>query len=257
MATSIMDLVLFHAMEINLYNQLVHTMGADPVVTKQVLALWLWMESIGYPQLVHHIYTYNDNALKRVFAEGEACLKALHPDMDPADNNDIPITAGLAKEPINLRFFRYNRDAVIQGIANVLNNVCNVIFDENVTRMAKQDANYSTDDEAFLLGFMKSAGEGSSRQAMEAAGRGDNMPMAASYQAMDSPWGPDEMGLGMAPSLLSSLNPFANPWTPSNAEERLRKGYFEQDAEEQRSMFFTFSRGYPLAKEDVVEFFTS
>lgn len=230
-------------MEINLYNQLVHTMGADPAVTKQVLALWLWMESIGYPQLVHHIYTYNDNALKRVFAEGEACLKALHPDMDPADNNDIPITAGLAKEPINLRFFRYNRDAVIQGIANVLNNVCNVIFDENVTRMAKQDANYSTDDEAFLLGFMKSAGEGSSRQ--------------APYQAMDSPWGPDEMGWGMAPSLLSSLNPFTNPWMPSNAEERLRKGYFEQEAEEQRSMFFTFSRGYPLAKEDVVEFFTS
>lgn len=255
MATSVMDLVFFHAMEINLYNRLVRTMGADKEMTKQVIALWLWMESIGYPELVRHIYTYNDNALKRVVAEGEACVEALHPDMDPAENNDIPITASLAEEPINLRFFRYNRDAVIQGIAHVSNTVCDRIFDENVMRIVERDANDSRNNEVFIPGLPRSAREGTSRQPME-PGFGDIMPLDASYQALASPWVPIEKGLGMAPPIWSSLNPFAKPWAPFTAEERIRERDFGQEPEDHRSMFLTFSRGYPLTKEDVVEFFT-
>ncbi|XXG46636.1 hypothetical protein AAC387_Pa02g1433 [Persea americana] len=252
---SISDIVFFHAMDMILYDHLVRTMGVDPEVTKQVITLWLWMESIGYPQLIRQISTYTDDALRRVVAEGEACLRALHSEMEyPVDSNDIPITAHLAKEPINLRFFRYNKDVVIQGIMNVSNKVCRIIFDDNIMRTAARDANHPMSIIASPT-FKRQDGEGTSQQGASTT-LGAPMAVAAPDQATDSSWLPCEMGQVMEKPLESSLNPYAMPWSPSLGKERLEQK-LSKEPEHKRSIFLTFSTYYHFSKEEIVEFFIS
>lgn len=243
-------------MEMILYDHLVRTMGADPELTKQVFALWLWMESIGYPQLVRHIYTYKDDALRRVVAEGEACIQALCSDMEyPAENNDIPITASLAKEPINLQFFRCNRDVVIQGMANISNNICNIIFDDNIMRETARDPNHPMNHMAMSHGLGRQVGEGTSGQGSTGI-LGAPLAVAATSQATASPGVRGETGQGMGEPLKSSLNPFATPWSPS-LEQKRRDQKLVKEPEEKRSIFLSLPAYYPLSKEEIVEFFTS
>ncbi|XP_072962545.1 uncharacterized protein [Typha angustifolia] len=45
----------------------------------------------------------------------------------------------------------------------------------------------------------------------------------------------------------SGLNPMAVPWSPAR----------NHSPEDHRSMFITFSRGYPISREDIMEYFTS
>ncbi|KAG6500896.1 uncharacterized protein LOC121995150 [Zingiber officinale] len=53
---------------------------------------------------------------------------------------------------------------------------------------------------------------------------------------------------GAPSSPAPPLNPMAKPWSPDQAN---------QTAEDQRSMFITFSRGHPISREDIVEFFSA
>jgi hypothetical protein len=52
-----------------------------------------------------------------------------------------------------------------------------------------------------------------------------------------------------APMLPSTLNPMASPWIPMQGQSALPEDY--------RSLFITFSKGYPVSRDDILEFFNS
>ncbi|TVU31694.1 hypothetical protein EJB05_23392, partial [Eragrostis curvula] len=58
-------------------------------------------------------------------------------------------------------------------------------------------------------------------------------------------------GLAPLPMPSSTLNPMASPWVPMPMQ-------MQEDTlpEEYRSLFITFSKGYPIAEEDILEFFS-
>ncbi|XP_077234345.1 uncharacterized protein LOC143876526 [Tasmannia lanceolata] len=257
---SVIDLLLFHHMEINLFNRFVGDMGIDGVLAKQIIALWLWLESIGHNDLIRHIYAHADKVLaSTVIGEAQACLECLKPDaIQPIDLNDIPVMAGLIKEPINLRFFHYNRDVAISGITKVMRSICNIIFDNNMMRIAARDQNHPANQLVMSAGFiMRPFGEGTSAQGGGATGSGFVLPEGPPPMAngggrrdgsgvLSALW-PLISGPSNVPAVKSTLNPSARPWFPG----------LQFTSDDERSMFLTFSRGYPLRREDIIEFFTS
>ncbi|KAL6005074.1 hypothetical protein ACLOJK_005635, partial [Asimina triloba] len=232
MATvSVIDLLLFHTMERNLYDRLVHGMGISSEVAEKSIALWLWLESIGHYDLIRHIQAHPDPSLRSIVAEAQACVACLEPNaafpthQDAADS--IPIMAGLINEPMNLRFFHYHRDIALAGITKIINTVCRIIFDDNLMREAANDPNHPANRMLMSAGFVRPFGE----NARLFAGGGVEEGQSSS---------------------VSSLNPRAMPWMPAAVVPGL-----PQSPEERRSMFLTFSRGYPIRKDEILEFFTS
>ncbi|KAK3157133.1 hypothetical protein QOZ80_2AG0116620 [Eleusine coracana subsp. coracana] len=61
-----------------------------------------------------------------------------------------------------------------------------------------------------------------------------------------------------APMPLSTLNPMASPWVPIEVvQATLPEDYSSPLPEDYRSLFVTFSKGYPVSKEEILEFFNS
>lgn len=181
---------LFHKAERKLYRRLVEKLGISADSAKAAIALWLWMESIGHHDLTCRIFSLDDHLLRAAMGEAQACAIVLQPNSHrPTSNSDLPITAGLVNEPLNLRFFHHNQDVAARGVAHFLHKICDidVTFNDNFTKLL------------------------------------DNR------------------------SSTSTLNPMARPWEPDVG----------RGSTERRSMFLTFSRGFPLTTEEIMTFFTS
>lgn len=173
----------------NLYGRFVEKLGISADSAKAAIALWLWMESIGYHDLTCRIFSLDDHLLRAAMGEAQACASVLQRNSGrPTSNSDLPITAGLVNEPLNLRFFHHNQDVAAKGAAHFLHKICDV-FNDNFTKLLDNRSSTST----------------------------------------------------------STLNPMARPWEPNVGS----------GSAERRSMFITFSRGFPLTKEEILTFFTS
>lgn len=180
---------LFHNAERKLYRLLVEKLGIGADSARAAIALWLWMESIGYNDLTSRIFSLDDHLLQAAMGEAQACASVLQPNSPrPTSNSDLPITASLVNEPLNLRFFHHNKDVVARAVAHFLHKIYGVTLNDNFTKV------------------------------------------------------PD-----MSRSSTSTLNPMARPWEPDVG----------RGSTERRSMFLTFSRGFPLTKEEILTLFTS
>ncbi|OAY71577.1 uncharacterized protein LOC109714668 [Ananas comosus] len=209
-----LDLKLFHKQERDFFHRLVVQLGQDQDRIKWVMALWLWFESIGHHEFIRHVSAYrDDDVVRRFLAEAWACLSRLSGrPIDPAQVDDqLPSTNSLISEPVDLRFFEYHKSEAAAGVRYFFDNVCEVIFDDELMERVARDAERPDNVHAMSSGF----GEGTS----------------------STPIG----------SRLSVLNPMARPWAPG----------LNHSPEDQRSMFITFSRGYPISREDIAEFFNS
>ncbi|XP_068664875.1 uncharacterized protein [Aristolochia californica] len=243
---SVVDLMLFHKMERDLYKRLISMEGMGAEMAKAVIALWLWMESIGHHDLVRRIFELalkDEQYLRSVVNEGEACVNALTTRQGQpvsASHDDIPITANLLNEPINLRFFHYNRDVALQGVTHFLQRICNVIFHDDAIK-------YSTGREEVVLsaGLLMSAfdHDHNSKRMMLGLG-GSSSPNKATNMMISSS--------ASAAAGSSTLNPMAKPWSPPYLETNSGGG-----GQDLRSMFLTFSRGYPLSRDEIINFFRS
>ncbi|XP_068634695.1 uncharacterized protein [Aristolochia californica] len=235
----VINLLTFYTMERNLFSHLVNHMSVDPSIAKSSIALWLWLEFIGHPDLVQRISAQKDGrVLRSIISEGQSCLAIIQPDSSqPAGNNDIPITAGLIKEPISLRFFHYNRDVATHGISHFLHNVCDIICSEAAAQIMERDTNHAARRPAratspFIAGSNLRLDELGLRESTLTPIEKMTSAGASSSQAAAQPF---------------RLNPQAEPWSPDIA----------RNSDDHRSMFLTFSRGYPLRREEVLRFFTS
>lgn len=192
-----LGLKLFHKVERDFYGRLVQQLRQDRERMKLVIALWLWLESIGHHDFISRVSSVHDaNVVLGFVAEAEACLgRLLVGDGGRGEGDDgIPLTASLmAPEEMDLRFFDYHRQHAVKGIHHFFHNVCQVILDDVVV----------------VVGAASS----------------------------DAP----------AEATSAALNPMAKPWSPEA----------NQTSEDQRSMFITFSRGHPISREDIIEFFSA
>lgn len=119
------EIASFHRLERQIYARLLSLQ--TPVSTvRNIMALWIYLQFIGI-DLLHYISDCRNNSvLARFIGEAEWILHCIAG--SPLDAA-IPFTSSMATEELNLRFFRFNKDAIARGIAYVMESMGAVIFD--------------------------------------------------------------------------------------------------------------------------------
>ncbi|XP_008803839.1 uncharacterized protein LOC103717295 [Phoenix dactylifera] len=221
-----LDLMLFYKMERDFYDRLVRELGQVRESIELVMAMWLWFESLGHHDFIRHVAAYQDDVILRFIAEGEACLDRLMRNRDSRRSEELPFTSSLMAEPIDLRFFEYHRDIAFDGVRHFLENVCRIIFDDAPMERVARDSSHPDHRRVLSSGLhvRRLSAEACTEEEVEAM---------------------SDMAPATPPSSRSALNPMARPWSPET----------DHTPEEQRSMFITFSKGYPISREDISDFF--
>ncbi|KAK0571559.1 hypothetical protein LWI29_018099 [Acer saccharum] len=191
----------------------------DPAESMLVIALWLWLEQEGYPNIIYKMISWPRFFLEIMFSETVSALKFLETNQPIAtpDKGGMNFTSQVMQKDISLQFFHEKRLDAIDGIKKVLNLVCAKIFtDILITRL--RVAPISVDQLIKIPGFPHELfGD------VQIVWRGfsDN---AISIEELQ--WG------------------FPGPETDIISEEN------------NRTLFLTFSRGNPVTETEVREIFS-
>ncbi|XP_042513166.1 uncharacterized protein LOC122088088 [Macadamia integrifolia] len=237
------DTLLFYMMERKLFNRLVRNMEKSPRLVKVVIAVWLWLEEIGHYDLIRTLFSSGDQILNAVFDETAMCLNFIRDfASEPTSAHDTPILSTILKELINARFFYYNRDFVREGVSHVLVTVCDIIFrDDGAVEL----------DESAIRPIPRPFGEGSSAQGAVLGRAGflndHTSPNIGTSSSM--------MWISSVPHEVAAVQ--AMEHMTLNEQSARSSPQVEPLPQDQRSMFLTFSRGYPLRRDEIIEFFTS
>ncbi|KAK9099226.1 hypothetical protein Syun_026271 [Stephania yunnanensis] len=219
------NLLLFYSEEWKLFHHLIRSMNKDASEARRIMSLWICLEEFGYYALIRKIGSLHDQIVEAVFEETTTCLACIeHDAQEPTSIDDTPLLARLAEEPLDRRFFYYNREILRGRFKHFMNSVCNIIFRRDDIDLAEEFA---------TLNITLPFGESSTTQ-VDAADLSLNSS-TTSYQASTQ---------GNQRSMTSYLFPF------------VRSFGLQLPPREQRSLFVTFSRGYPVSKEEILEFFT-
>lgn len=132
------DLLRFHRSEGEVFER-VKLMQREHIDARNVVALWMWLESIGFTNMVHRMKNATADVFRRLLLEAEAILDCLRqgnprPSQNPAA---ITLTAEGIRDPITLRFFYANRDVAIRSIVAILDGVGRVIFNDDLVKAAR------------------------------------------------------------------------------------------------------------------------
>lgn len=116
----------FHKIDRELYTILVINLCRDPLECYHIIALWIWLERMGYKNVVKNIMALPAILINWLADEAVICINCTNDDTFSlsAENNDIPLTQGLMEKEISLQFFNENRLIASQGVAKVVKEVC-------------------------------------------------------------------------------------------------------------------------------------
>jgi hypothetical protein len=125
------ELYLFHRMDRKIFSILVIQLARNPCQSLLVMALWLWLENFGYPSLISKLVGISLNTINDVAQEAESCLMCLELVNFPIPNNGgLLLTTTILGVEISLQLFKLRRYSIIYGVKNVLNETCARIFDD-------------------------------------------------------------------------------------------------------------------------------
>ncbi|KAL6642684.1 hypothetical protein ACP70R_020865 [Stipagrostis hirtigluma subsp. patula] len=216
---SAMELLLFHKLERDLFHRLVHDLGQDPATMRWVIALWLWFESAGHHDFIRRVSALPGPVVTRFVEEAITCLRRLAGKGAAADAGDE------------------GRDGRLP--------CTNALLAESVDDVGYFDARREE-----ILDGVTSMYKNVCLVVCDAGSAATCVPSNMGVaRAAPPPQMVSSPGRAAPPVPSWSLNPMASPWIPVQAQSLLPEDY--------RSLFITFSRGYPISKEDIVEFFNS
>ncbi|XP_057959206.1 uncharacterized protein LOC131151804 [Malania oleifera] len=210
------ELHTFHAVDRELFTQLVINSKRDPSQSLLVMALWLWLEDKGYPSVIQKMLRLSDSLVDKIADEAVFCLKYLEskstPTIIPPDGG-IPLTAGLMERDISLRMFNQNKFTAISGVKSFLNNVCARIFADILHLVLGSTSQETLRQSLVIPGFPH--------------------PVFGDVTIIKLP--------------LDYSLPIRELWCWDRTEDI---------PEDDRTMFLTFSRGFPVSEAEVRELFT-
>ncbi|CAN6300140.1 unnamed protein product [Urochloa humidicola] len=221
--TNIERLLVFHKLERDLFHRLVHDLAQDPATMQWVIALWLWLESAGHHNFIRRVAALPGPVVLRFVEEAIACLRCLTSSSQGAttgDNNgrDRRLPCTNALLAVPIDDVGY-----FHGRREVLDGVTH----------------------QYRSVCLTVCDVGSSTAIINTSGVPAALPMVVSSPVHAAPRVVTPLPLNpVAPSC--PLNPMAPPWIP-----------MQPLPDDYRTLFITFSKGYPINKEDIVEFFNS
>uniref|UniRef100_A0A803P1Z6 RRM domain-containing protein n=1 Tax=Cannabis sativa TaxID=3483 RepID=A0A803P1Z6_CANSA len=266
---------IFHRVDRLLYRRLVIDLRRDPAHSSQVMALWMWLEHTlfyfrgsGYDLISKYVIALPETLLIAFANESEAVLSCVETDHFPFASSIIPNTTGATLRPrapalpmfemlidctASLEVFYKIRLRVIWGVADMSNRVCARAFTDIIAEVTERKM---VENMAMSEAIEAMYGGGVGRRWLNNMNRMMMMmpPAGFAYRSLDIP---SSFPAGLFQSrgypyqhrsMVPSVDDFVMPTRPAaNAD----------DDPDLRTIFLTFSKGYPISEKDVKLFFTS
>lgn len=131
----------FHRIDREMFSRLVVSFMRDPAESLLVMALWLWLEQKGYPNIIIMMLGLPDSIVNALADEAVLCLRCLDCSTSNStllrltSNGGIVLTSRLMQKEISLQWFIQNRFTTISGVKNFLTNICARIFTDILQRV--------------------------------------------------------------------------------------------------------------------------
>ncbi|KAF5748423.1 hypothetical protein HS088_TW04G00377 [Tripterygium wilfordii] len=204
------ELKMFHLIDRELYTVLAMHLCIDPLECMQVMGLWLWLERMGYGDIVQKMLALPFILINELADEAFLCINCIqNPNFaSSSDLNDIPMIQSLLDKEISLQFFLEDRSTKSQAFTKVVNEVCLTALSDLMHLAIQRNATQSLVDKHILRNFQ-----------------------------------PSVIHPGFAP----------NGYGPNLMQSSSAHSEVPQD---NRTMFVTFSKGYPVFEWEVRDFFT-
>ncbi|KAI9082850.1 hypothetical protein K1719_035180 [Acacia pycnantha] len=237
------DFKNFHGVDRKLFLRLVSDIGHEPRRATLFMALFLWFEKTAKDftliskllQWPHALLTdlTNETALVFTCIDSTDCLTKSNVNLKYFD---LPLTQKITNSGISLHFVHRNRVGIKQAIVEVMKNVCDRAFDDIVVqyllqKKAEKEQNLMKQEGVYYnvnAGFTVAVLPPPPQHAVVP-------PLAPPLQVVESGFG-DAFGVRV-------LN---------NNEVWERKDVVAAD---DRTIFLTFSKGYPISESEIHEFF--
>ncbi|MED6209062.1 hypothetical protein PIB30_051034 [Stylosanthes scabra] len=218
------------------------------------MALWLWLEYTGYPNIICTMIQLSDSMVLSLSKEAIMCLDTLGALQNPIVPNDggLPLTKILIQKHISLDLFIMKRYTAIAGIKSILNNICARIFKDilqtilsnnNTNRNYQHYNNYNNNYSYFNYdnyNYMNVAST-SSRPSSSYYNYNNNSNRPLVVPGFPHPlFGDFTVPQGVED--LDVLDP--RIWTNKKPSDDVTL----QD----KTMFLTFSRGFHVSKDEVI-----
>ncbi|XVF83333.1 hypothetical protein PTKIN_Ptkin16aG0478500 [Pterospermum kingtungense] len=256
------EIKLYHTMDRNIFARLVLNLGRDPGESIQVMALLLWLEKFckHAKNSVYYIQPGPDTFISTLADEAVQCLNCIRSDEYPlshieGDNCAIPLIRKLTANELSLRFFHDHRLEVVRGIVRLVQDVCIRAFDDILQQViVPMDIEQNLESLRFygplirpllpLYNYYNSVGD-----------FGDHHNMGNNQQIFR----PNTDGIGSGlfhGSLNNEMEELLNCIHITCFEEYNNNNNNREVAIDDRTIFLTFSKGYPISENEITDFFT-
>lgn len=279
----------FHKIDRRLFARLVLGLGRDPAESTQVMALWLWLEKAGKEcHLVHKLLSLTDTLLNAMANETVAALACTESERFPfsldAKVPEIPLLQAMTGTRFTLRYFYENRLGVIRGVTRMLNQVCARAFSDILVQVqAMRTEEHASNNLTGLSGFYydvvpthhyPSTFVGPSNPYYVQATGNCNNALLLSGSSGASSSGLDGYNVGGLVQGQTTKNDNIDEIDLGQLqlseghdhthEEKKHEQQHEHIGHQQvvvvpeddRTIFLTFSKGYPVSETEVIEFIT-
>lgn len=230
------QLHLFYKIDREVFCFLIYRLHRDLTQSLLVMALWLWLENIGYPSLIPRVMGLPPTLANVLINEAWTCLECLETDISviPSDGG-LPLTKRLMQRDISLRIFYLKRYTTITGIKSVLNNICAQIFDD-ILKIVLKSQNISKARKYSTSGASTSTSGASTSQSNTS-----NTPLVVP---------------GFPHPLFGTFDLSKRIVNLDLQDPRIWSTKLSDDVtDEDKKMFLTFSRGFPVSETEVIQLF--
>ncbi|XVF83314.1 hypothetical protein PTKIN_Ptkin16aG0476900 [Pterospermum kingtungense] len=241
------EIKLYHTIDRNIFARLVLNIGRDSDESMQVMALLLWLEKFSKhaKNLVYYIQPLPDTLISTLANEAVQCLNCIRNDEYPlshieGDNCTIPLIRKLTGNELCLRFFHDHHLEVVRGIVRLVQNVCVRAFDDILQQVTvPMDIEQNLKSLRFYGPLIRPV-----------------LPLYNYYNSVGD-FGTDGIGSGLFHgSLNNEMKELLNRIHITCLEEYNSNNKNKEVAIDDRTIFLTFTKGYPISENEVKDFFT-
>jgi hypothetical protein len=243
------ELNLFHSVDRKLFIHLVKSLGRETSQAINIMAFFMWLEKKSNDMnLVQKLlFRWPEVALIDLVNESAVVLDCIEFSRFPVDfspENHLPLIEYiLRRNDLTLNFFHNHRLEVIKEVTKVINDICIRAFSDIIEQM------HHGVDQRFYLGNVLGA----------AAARvhvpHPNMQMQPQINELGGSYaynGQQDMNQIMANLSLDETYAAEIGFVTSTDNKKK----IEMRPIDDRTIFMTFSKGYPISETEVREFFT-
>ncbi|KAI3965728.1 hypothetical protein MKX01_010685 [Papaver californicum] len=123
-----------------LYRRLVCDSGQEIVISMQAIALWIFLEGMGFPNLVRKLLKTHEMMVNKILDEAQICLgwvESVTPPVPAVNVSDMPLTERLmGGKPINIMLVYRNRMNVITKVNETVFGSFSIAFEDIIQEVS-------------------------------------------------------------------------------------------------------------------------